>query len=47
MALLKDQGVYRGNAVYTSADQNFDDKATFRFAADLIDAHWGGGTAAS
>lgn len=41
MALLKDEGVYKGDSVYTSSDHNFDDKATFRFAADLVEAHWG------
>lgn len=47
MALLKDEGVYKGDSVYTSAGQNFEDKSTFRLAADLIDNHWGGAAAES
>jgi hypothetical protein len=45
MALLRDDGRYVGDSVYTSVETNYEDKATFAFAADLLAGHffWGGG----
>jgi len=43
MALLRDDGRYVGDSVYTSGETNYEDKATFAFAADLLADHFGGG----
>lgn len=42
MAYAKDDGIYKGDSVYMLPDTNIEGKETFRFAADLIAAHWGG-----